>query len=59
MAKRFSPREQKIFMELNELGYSQKSIAGLAGVSQATISRLLKADGEKKPGGEKEKTILK
>lgn len=42
MGKQFTPREVKIFSELHSMGYSQKKIADLGGVSQATISRVLK-----------------
>lgn len=48
MARQFSPRELEIFSELNSMGYSQKGIADLAGVSQATISRVLRSEKTKK-----------
>lgn len=46
MRKQFAPREVKIFSELYALGYSQKKIADLSGVSQATISRVLRTAQE-------------
>ena len=47
MARKISPREAKVFSELLSLGYTQKSIANLAGVSQPTISRILRSDTSK------------
>ena len=44
MAKKFSPREVKVFSELLSLGYTQRNIATLAGVSQPTISRILRSE---------------
>ena len=44
MARKFSPRELEIFSELNEIGYTQRDIANLVGVSQATISRILRSE---------------
>ena len=41
MGKQFTTREIKIFSELHSMGYSQKKLADLSGVSQATISRIL------------------
>lgn len=43
MRKHFSSRELEIFSELHSLGYSQEKIAKLGEVSQATISRILRA----------------
>lgn len=48
MGKQFTSREVQIFSELHSMGYSQKKIADLGGVSQATISRVLKTARETK-----------
>ena len=48
MRKQFSPRELEIFSELHSIGYSQKKIADLSGVSQATISRVLQTPKKEK-----------
>lgn len=48
MSKQFTLREIEIFSELHSIGYSQKKIADLSGVSQATISRILRRKNESK-----------
>ena len=48
MRKQFTLREIEIFSELHSIGYSQKKIADLSGVSQATISRILQRKSEGK-----------
>lgn len=55
MGKQFTPREVKIFSELHSMGYSQKKIADLSGVSQATISRILRTAQEIKVSSNKSK----
>lgn len=44
MTRKFSPRELEIFSELNRIGYTQRDIANLVGMSQATISRILRSE---------------
>ena len=55
MGKNFSSRERVIFTQLNYLGYSQKKIADLIGVSQATVSRMLREERDKRTKKEEER----